>query len=274
MILLKSVASDIKNTKLFAQTTSGFQYNFDNLFDEKDFVYFIEQDSDIIGFLKIREAEYTNFIRIFVSTKYPEFNTDDFKYVLANLFRANKKEFVEFSLYGNSLEILDCFPRIDASLQYDIEGRDNVKLNILDSQFRIHNIIEDYNDLKEFHYVAFAEDEEYCKSDWSKMLQSFSHSRFPIISYLCKKDSKTVGVCIGHNIVSQNKMYIYSIAVLPEFRRYHLGEHLIRLFLNTEPAIHCYLDVLESAIPARKLYEKTGFVKTRIVSAICRRKDL
>ncbi|MCD4819616.1 MAG: GNAT family N-acetyltransferase [Candidatus Cloacimonetes bacterium] len=270
MIFIKSNVQELKKLEIFKLTIARFQENIDRIFDEKDLIYFIIEDNKEIGFFYQNEFQYKYSFRMFIAETQKRFDIIEFKRLILEIIKdEDSKNFVEFSLQRNSKNILNKFNRIDAMLEYQRDSYVFRSLNSINSKFTIYDKIDDYEELTEFLYLAFEDDEEYCKADWKSMMESFPKASFPHITYLCKKKDKIVGACIGYNIISLKKIYLYVIAVYPEYRKNHIGEHLIKLFLNSKQEIPFYLDVLESAKPAISLYEKVGFRKKKIVSAIC-----
>jgi len=179
-------------------------------------------------------------------------------------------EYIEFSHYSNSNSILSELNRIDASLEYVRENTEVSTGHLLEGEFQFCDDISDYNELIDFHNFCFADDADYCKSDWAKLLDSYRNSRFPKIISNCYSGNRIVGTCIGQHVINMGKKYLYSIAVHPEFRGKKIGHQLIHNFLKAQPQISSFLHVLESAESPIHLYEKNGFKKSRIVSIICR----
>ena len=80
---------------------------------------------------------------------------------------------------------------------------------------------------------------------------------------VAEKDGRVAGFVIGHQI--REEWEIENVAVAPEARRLGLGEALLREFLHMAGGRGChtiFLEVRESNLAARALYEKCGFLES------------
>ncbi len=80
--------------------------------------------------------------------------------------------------------------------------------------------------------------------------------------YFVKLKNRVVGVLILHE--KPDALYISSLAVAPEYRRRGVAKHILNFstrIANKQGKRWLELTVLKKNIPARRLYEKSGFVK-------------
>lgn len=80
---------------------------------------------------------------------------------------------------------------------------------------------------------------------------------------VAEKDGQVAGFVIGHQI--REEWEIENVAVAPEARRLGLGEALLKEFLQVAGRRGCqmiFLEVRESNLAARALYEKCGFLES------------
>lgn len=83
-------------------------------------------------------------------------------------------------------------------------------------------------------------------------------------SSVCVVEDDT-GYAIGR--VSFDEAELYRIAVLPEKRRHHAGERLLRSFIErcaSRGAEKIFLEVRSKNVPAVSLYERNGFEKISV----------
>ncbi len=271
MFFIKSNRTELQNSEIFKHTSSRFQEN--KIFDEEDILCFMKQNNKTIGFFYYNEAQYKHVFKIFILDVPHIFSILEFKKSIKNFIRDSNKKYISFSLYPNSKDILNDFKRIDASFRYKAESKGIIKLDSQEPGFTFHDQINDYEELSDFFYLSFDDDEDYCKADWDSMIQSFSKTRFAKITYLCRKSNIIVGACIGFNVIPLEKVYLHTIAAHPDYRGKHIGEHLIKLFLNSAQDFSCFLDVLESAKPAMSLYEKIGFTPVKMTTVFCNKEN-
>ncbi len=87
-----------------------------------------------------------------------------------------------------------------------------------------------------------------------------------VVGYIINKEDKGKSFFNTDHIV--RKGHVFSIAVLPEYRRRHIGEILLALGMNAmfkKGLEEVYLEVRVSNTPAIKLYEKFGMEKVGVV---------
>ncbi len=75
-----------------------------------------------------------------------------------------------------------------------------------------------------------------------------------------ERDGGIVGFALGRVVADEGELY--QIAVLPEYRREHLGSAMLsRLhgLMRERGAVCCFLEVRSRNSPARGLYEKLGY---------------
>lgn len=80
---------------------------------------------------------------------------------------------------------------------------------------------------------------------------------------VAEKDGKVAGFVIGHQI--REEWEIENVAVAPEARRKGVAEGLLREFMRMAGQRGChtiFLEVRESNLAARALYEKCGFLES------------
>jgi ribosomal-protein-alanine N-acetyltransferase len=73
--------------------------------------------------------------------------------------------------------------------------------------------------------------------------------------------TRVVGMIVVWIILDE--AHIATIAVLPEFRRMHIGQHLLALALDDvvrSGATQAYLEVRRNNLAAQKMYQRFGFV--------------
>lgn len=96
---------------------------------------------------------------------------------------------------------------------------------------------------------------------WSEKELKASYLSDHAAAFLCEAEGKIVGY--GGFCFSPPDADITNIAVLPEFRRRGIGEKLLKKIEEEAEKKACtaiFLEVRESNIGARGLYEKSGFV--------------
>ncbi|MBS7246827.1 MAG: GNAT family N-acetyltransferase [Candidatus Jordarchaeales archaeon] len=79
--------------------------------------------------------------------------------------------------------------------------------------------------------------------------------------------SRIVGFTIGV-IEDENESRIYTIGVLPDFRRRGIGRLLLEKLeeeLARQGAVKCRLEVMEGNIPALQLYSKMGYHRLGVI---------
>jgi ribosomal protein S18 acetylase RimI-like enzyme len=82
--------------------------------------------------------------------------------------------------------------------------------------------------------------------------------------YFVKLENRVVGVLIVQE--KPEALYIGSLAVAPEYRGRGVAKHILKFstkIANKRGKRWLELTVLKKNIPARRLYEKSGFVKKR-----------
>ena len=88
--------------------------------------------------------------------------------------------------------------------------------------------------------------------------------------FLLKDNGKLIGYCQAYNF--DTWMFEAGFAIHPDFHNKGYGKEMVRMFiaLMTErlPGRKIVLQVKESNIPALKIYEKTGFIRTDIKDGI------
>ena len=81
--------------------------------------------------------------------------------------------------------------------------------------------------------------------------------------YFVKLKNRIVGLLVLHE--KPEALYISSLAVAPEYRRRGIAKHILNFskkIANKRGKRWLELTVLKKNIPARRLYKKSGFVKT------------
>ncbi len=76
-------------------------------------------------------------------------------------------------------------------------------------------------------------------------------------AYLCEEDGEAAGYIGMYLVLGEGE--ITDLAVFPAFRRRGIGEALLAALARTDGLERLLLDVRESNLPARRLYEKCGF---------------
>jgi len=108
---------------------------------------------------------------------------------------------------------------------------------------------------------AVAQLERLCFSEpWSEVSLA-EHLASPLsVSLICEEEGEVLGYAYGSVIPPEGELY--RIAVAHRARRSGLGSRLLSEFLSAlgaAGAISVYLEVRESNLAARALYEKHGF---------------
>jgi len=70
-------------------------------------------------------------------------------------------------------------------------------------------------------------------------------------------DGRIAGFVVSRTLAAKERE-ILNIAVHPDFRRLHIATDLLRFEISRSPGAH-FLEVRESNVPARRLYEELGF---------------
>lgn len=111
----------------------------------------------------------------------------------------------------------------------------------------------DLEQVAELEKVCFAE-------NWSYgLLESGIHSPFDVY-YVYEQETRILGYCNLRLLAGEGE--VQRIAVLPEYRRLGLARKMMEAMVNyarNNRAVSISLEVRESNIPARKLYETYGF---------------
>ena len=87
-----------------------------------------------------------------------------------------------------------------------------------------------------------------------------------VVGYIINKEDEGKSFFNSNNLV--RKGHVFSIAVLPEYRRKHIGKILLALGMKAmfkKGLEEVYLEVRVSNTPAIKLYEKFGMEKVGVV---------
>lgn len=90
---------------------------------------------------------------------------------------------------------------------------------------------------------------------WSDTALASHETSFGARTIAAYLDGVFAGYLLG--TVNPPEGEVYRVAVLPEFRQRGIGERLLCAFLVDVPV--CFLEVRESNLAARALYEKQGF---------------
>ena len=75
-----------------------------------------------------------------------------------------------------------------------------------------------------------------------------------------ERQGRIVGFALGRVVADEGELY--QIAVLPEFRREHLGSEMLTELhglMRSRGAVCCFLEVRSRNAPARALYESVGY---------------
>ncbi len=122
-----------------------------------------------------------------------------------------------------------------------------------------------HTDMNDTEFMAYAESVcfEHC---WSANdITAVKDSGYGV--YLVERDDsgEPIGYVLGR--VSFDEAELYRIAVLPEKRRNHAGERLVKAFTEKcaeMGAEKIFLEVRSKNVPALKLYELCGFSKLSV----------
>lgn len=77
-----------------------------------------------------------------------------------------------------------------------------------------------------------------------------------------ERQGRIVGFALGRVVADEGELY--QIAVLPEYRREHLGSEMLAALhdlMREKGAASCFLEVRSKNSPARALYERLGYEK-------------
>ena len=80
-----------------------------------------------------------------------------------------------------------------------------------------------------------------------------------------ERGGNIVGFALGRVVADEGELY--QIAVLPEFRREHLGRDMLEelhSLMCEKGAVSCFLEVRSRNLPARGLYESIGYEKISV----------
>lgn len=107
-----------------------------------------------------------------------------------------------------------------------------------------------------------AELEKVCFSEsWSYgLLEAGVHSPYDVY-YVYEQDGRILGYCNLRLLAGEGE--VQRIAVLPEYRRLGLARKMMEAMVDyarENMAVSISLEVRESNLPARKLYETYGFI--------------
>jgi ribosomal-protein-alanine N-acetyltransferase len=103
------------------------------------------------------------------------------------------------------------------------------------------------------------------------------HRRFPETFVVAEEDGKVVGYIMCRIEVGLSNMgfsglikkeHVVSVAVMPSYRRKHIGEALVNRAMENMlvyNAKQCYLEVRITNTPAISMYKKLGFQVTRTI---------
>lgn len=97
-------------------------------------------------------------------------------------------------------------------------------------------------------------------SPWSLVQVKEEISKENVIFIVAKTDNTVLGYISGQMILDE--FYISNIAVKEAYRKNHIGSKLIETIismLKTKNCVFATLEVRESNLNARKIYEKYGF---------------
>jgi ribosomal protein S18 acetylase RimI-like enzyme len=263
---------DLKASEVFELTSKRFQEKIDTLYDSSDEFYIFKDSKIECGFFYLAQTAKNMNVRLFV--REIEFNLLELKNILNDTLKDYNFHYLLISLYKNSKNVLHQFDRIDSSLKYE-RNSDNYLLEIdFNSQFIIEYNVTDYSELIHFFEEVFANDEEYCRTNWHSMTDTFKKMEFPKIEIILKDNDKIIGALIGLKIDASQKFYLHTIGVHPFFQGKKIGKQLMIEFLKKTENFPTYLNVLESAHIARKLYEILGFELQEITSIYCEKGKL
>ena len=137
-------------------------------------------------------------------------------------------------------------------------------IKVLGSIYIRDATIQDLDKIYEIESKCF-EKEHYSKNVLLYLLMNGSS-----IGLVAEVKGKIVGFIIGiieHNFLGRNKVgHIYTIDVLPEYRRRGVASKLLEEFerrLKFKRVKECYLEVSVENRIARKLYKKFGYVEIK-----------
>lgn len=232
-----------------------------------DIFFVISQDS-ILGFLKIKSNDLKIFIRVYLTSNFNEILLPDFLKAILQFSIELKSRYLFLSHCFDSKNILNELNGIDRMFRYEIDPDVVLSHSLISPKSKVNTQVDDIDQLVHLHEICYSDDPEYMQSNWQKMLGEIPRVSFPKIKIADYKNDLMIGCCIGYYLPEKNKKYIYSICVLPDYRRKGIAESLIQSFLNTEPLSSCYLTVYESATAAVILYDKIGFKRMETVSVV------
>ena len=113
---------------------------------------------------------------------------------------------------------------------------------------------------------ALLEIEKHCFPDpWKEESWQSAFVRPDFFSFALKDNGILIGFVCGTALFEESELL--KIAILPAYRGNGYAERLLETLLEEAKrrgAEKMFLEVREGNVPARKLYEKTGFTQTRI----------
>ena len=263
--------NSLKESEIIKFTSDRLQENLDKSFEWYDEIFLITNNSKECGFFYLKQNNSRLILKFFLKHDIPNFG--ELKNFLKQEFQESEIKYVVISLHEKSQNVFNNFKSIDTVLRYERKQNLKIKIDKLPLDFVINNIVNDYDELARFLEIVFNKDEDYCKSNWKKIIELYTNSDLPKIEILIENNDEIIGSIIGLKS-TQNKYYIHTIGVSPDYRGKKIGKKLMYKFLQQTNNSTTYLSVFDSAEIARRLYEAFGFKIQKTLSIYCRIKDL
>jgi ribosomal protein S18 acetylase RimI-like enzyme len=234
-------------------------------------IHLLIKDKLILGYFFLTDKE--NIIHVYLYVKQAFSETDTIR-LIKLLNESVEHKSYKYIIISHIFESVNILPQIYNLNNSNINSVSKMELSapyvIEDEQFEMNYSIStdtDKNELITFHYTCYFADKEYMLGNWNNLIDYFFQKEVDRITLMCRNGNELIGACIGW--IANNRKYLFSICVHPDYRGKGIGKYLLHRFLQYQPQISCYLTVYEDNIDAIALYEHFGFRKTVTSTIVC-----
>jgi ribosomal protein S18 acetylase RimI-like enzyme len=230
-----------------------------NIFAKAPNLHLLYEDNIFSGFIifKYDAAKKVVFCPYYISPQHPCFAPDAALSLSRQIFADAEIQYASFlSIFDKSSNrqlLLQKSPW-DYCISMQIQNATQNTITMPEIQCQRENL--SFEQLLELHLAAYNCEPPYVVSGWDELLVYFLSKPQPVI-VTCRRQNQIIGACLG--FVAETGHYIYSVCLLPEFRRKGYGYQMLQTYLSLTKENTYLLDVQNSNIPARKLYEQMGF---------------
>ncbi len=271
MLLIKKLNLEgIKQSDIIKSTHPRFQCRLESNDDTESSFYLLNRDGEEIGFFTTKADNTKLSMKIFTINR--DLDVEPITKWIKSRYFNSCIEYITIQTISRSEDVLHKFSGLDYLLLYEISDGIGAHQNILSSELTVSNAVENYDELTKFFKKVFVDDEEYCRANWSKLVQNYKELELPKLEIVVNYNGKIVGAIIGLK-TPLNKYYLHTIGVDKDFRGKGIGRFLMDNFINKTNGVTTYLNVLASANVARSLYESVGFNNLKTASVYCSFKD-